>query len=165
VGASRVPDWGPGALASGALAGAHHDGILASGLLGLVLVAVVSAWTGGWFSHLARRANGVDVHGWAARIEAGDATVLARLQRRGLLRDAMRSFALTALTLAAGDLVSTLFASRWGGPLGIAKVALAATSVGVALHAGWRRAGAGRESLWFLGGLGAGLAAVAIWLR
>jgi hypothetical protein len=43
-------------------------------------------------------------------------------------------------------------------------VALAATSLGIALHAGWRLAGTGREALWFVGGLGAGLIATVLWL-
>jgi PTS system mannose-specific IIC component len=163
VGASRVPDWGPGSVAVGALAGEHPQGILASGLLGLVVVAVLAAWTGGWFSHLVRRANAADVMEARAAIDAGDAAVLRRLQRRGLLRDALRAFALTALALAVADLVSALFERRWGGPQSVAQVALVATSVGVALHAGWRRAGLGRRVLWFAGGLGTG--AVALWLR
>jgi mannose/fructose/N-acetylgalactosamine-specific phosphotransferase system component IIC len=165
VGASRVPDWGPGSVAAGALAGARHDGFVAPGILGLVLVAVVSAWAGGWLSHRARRLNTDDVHAWSAAIESGDAATLRRMQWRGLVRDALRSFILSTLALGLGDLVSVLFARRWGGPAAVAQVALAATSVGVALHAGWRRAGRGPDLIWFVGGLGAGLGAVALWLR
>lgn len=164
VGASRNPDWGPGSVAVGALAGAHTEGMLASGLLGLVLVAVVAAWTGGWFSHLVRRANATAVESNRAALESGDAAALRSLQRAGLARDALRSFAVTALALALGDIVSALFARRWGGPQSLAIVALVSTSVGVALYAGSRLSGTGKQQLWFAGGLGAGAAVVAAWL-
>ena len=165
VGASRNPDWGPGAVAVGALAGAHQEGMLASGLLGLALVAVVSAWAGGWLSHAVRRANVGTVTALRAALEAGDAGAVRTAQRRGLLRDAARGFGLTALTLALGDLLSALFARQWPGPQTVAQVALAATSLGVALHAGTRLTGSGRQALWFAGGLGAGTVTVAAWLR
>ena len=165
VGASRYPDWGPGAVAVGALAGAHPDGMLASGLLGLVLVAVVAAWTGGWLTHLVRRANAASVESLRVALEAGEMGAVRAVQRLGLLRDTVRSFALTSLTMAVGDLLSTLFAREWPGPQRIAQVALAATSIGVALHGGVRLTGRGRQALWFAGGLGAGAVTVTAWLR
>lgn len=164
VGASRNPDWGPGSVAVGALAAAHRGGILAAGLLGLVLVAVLAAWAGGWFSHLVRRANAASVHEVRGALDAGDLETVRSLQRRGLLRDAARSFALTALALALGDMVSSLFARTWEAPQTVALTVLAATSVGVALYAGARLAGPGKQRLWFGGGLGCGAVAVALWL-
>ena len=164
VGATRNPDWGPGSLAVGALAGARSEGILASGVLGLVLVAVVAAWVGGWSSHMVRRANVHAVERQRARLDAGDYGAVVAVQRAGLLRDTARSFGLTALAIALGDLLASLFAREWPGPQTAARVALAATSLGIALHAGWRLAGTGREGLWFVGGLGAGLVAAVLWL-
>jgi hypothetical protein len=61
--------------------------------------------------------------------------------------------------------VSVLFARSWAGPQDLALIALAASSVGVALYAGARLAGPGRQRLWFAGGLTAGTAAVLVWLR
>jgi mannose/fructose/N-acetylgalactosamine-specific phosphotransferase system component IIC len=165
VGASRNPDWGPGSVAVGALAGAHADAMPPSGLLGLVMVAVVAAWTGGWFSHLVRRANATAVEQYRSALDAGDPAALATLQRQGLLRDAMRGFAVTALALVLADIVSTLFAREWNGPQAPALVALAATSLGVALSAGSRVSGPGRQQLWFAGGLGVGTAMALMWLR
>ena len=164
VGASRNPDWGPGSVAVGALAGAHHEGILASGLLALVLVAIAAAWVGGWASVVIRRANVVAVEAHRAALDAGDYHALVTVQWSGLLRDTARSFGLTALALVLGDLLSALFARQWHGPQVSARVALAAASLGIALHAGWRLAGTGRETLWFVGGLGGGLVMAAIWL-
>jgi PTS system mannose-specific IIC component len=165
VGASRYPDWGPGAVAVGALAGAHPGGMLASGLLGLVLVAVVAAWAGGWLTHLVRRANVASVETLRGALDGGEIKAVRAVQRLGLMRDTVRSFALTALTLAAGDLLSSLLARDWPGPQRVAQVALAATSIGVALHGGARLTGWGRQALWFAGGLGAGVVAVVLWRR
>jgi len=164
VGASRNPDWGPGTVAVGALAG-EHPVILASGLLGLVLVAVVAAWAGGWGSHLVRRANVAAVAARRAALDAGDLRALRAVQYGGLLRDAVRALAVTALAFALGGLVSSLFARHWPGPQQLAQVAISATSIGVALHAGVRLAGSGRQSLWFVSGLAAGLLVVVTWLR
>jgi PTS system mannose-specific IIC component len=165
VGAARYPDWGPGAVAAGALAGSQPGAMLASALLGLALVAVASAWAGGWCLHLVRRANAGAVAARRAALDAGDAHALRALQRAGLGRDAVRSGGLTAVSLALGAGVSTLFATRWSGPQIVAQVALASTSVGVALVAGWRLAGTGRQALWFVGGLSAGALATVVWLR
>jgi PTS system mannose-specific IIC component len=165
VGAVRNPDWGPGTVAVGALAGAHTQGILASGLLGLVLIAVLAAWAGGWMVHMVRRANAAAVMASRAALDAGDLGVIRALQRAGLLRDAGRSLALTMLALALGDLVSTLFANRWGGPQTVAQLALAATSLGAVLVAGLRLAGQGMHRLWLVAGLAAGGLAAGLWLR
>jgi mannose/fructose/N-acetylgalactosamine-specific phosphotransferase system component IIC len=165
VGASRNPDWGPGSVAVGAIAGAHPEGIMAAGLLGLALVAVVAAWAGGWLSHLTRRANANAVHAVRAALDAGDARALRSLQRAGLARDALRGFAVTALTMVLADQAAVLFARTWSGPQNLALVGLAASSVGVALYAGARLAGPGRQRLWFAGGVTAGAAAVLAWLR
>lgn len=163
VGAARNPDWGPGTVAVGALAG-ERPLILASALLGLVLVAVVAAWAGGWGSHLVRRANAAAVTARRAALDAGDPRAVRALQLGGLWRDTVRALAVTALAFALGDLVSSLFARQWPGPQALAQVAISATSIGVALHAGVRVAGAGRQSLWFVGGLAAGLLVVVTWL-
>lgn len=165
VGAARYPDWGPGAVAVGALAGSQHGGIRASALLGLALVAVASAWSGGWCLHLVRRANAGAVAVRRSALDAGDAGALTALQRAGLARDAVRSAGLAAVSLALGAAVHALFAERWNGPQTVAQVALAATSVGVALVAGWRLAGAGRQALWFAGGLSAGALVTVAWFR
>jgi mannose/fructose/N-acetylgalactosamine-specific phosphotransferase system component IIC len=165
VGATRNPDWGPGSVAAGALAASHTGGFPASGFLGLVLVAVVTAWAGGWMVHLVRRANVAAVVARRAALDGGDLAAIRAIQVHGLLRDAGRSLALTMLALALGDQVSALFASHWAGPQAVSQLALAATSVGGALVAGLRLAGQGAQRVWLAGGLGAGLAMGAAWLR
>jgi mannose/fructose/N-acetylgalactosamine-specific phosphotransferase system component IIC len=165
VGATRNPDWGPGSVAAGALAASHTDGFPASGFLGLVLVAVVAAWAGGWMVHLVRRANVAAVVARRDALDRGDLAAIRAIQGHGLLRDAGRSLALTMLALALGDQVSTLFAARWAGPQAVAQLTLAATSIGGALVAGLRLAGQGAQRIWLLAGLGVGLAAAGAWLR
>lgn len=161
IGAARYPDWGPGTVAAGALAGAHSQGILASGLLGLVVVAVAAAQAGGLLIHLVRRGNVRTTAVHRAALEAGDARAIRAVQRHGLFSDAVRSSALTAVTLAAGDLLSSLFAREWGSPQKVALIAIASTSTGVALLAGWRLAGQDRRGLWLAAGLTAGVLLVA----
>lgn len=164
VGASRYPDWGPGAVAAGALAGAGPQATEPAGLLGVVMVAAVAAWCGGWLMHLVRRANAEALHARHAAVEAGDARALVALQWGGLLRDAARSLALGSFALVLGDQVSTAFANAWRGPELLARGVLAAASVGVALWAAWRLFGQSRALRFLAGGLAAGVAA-ALWLR
>ena len=160
VGAARYPDWGPGSVAVGALAGAQ--GASASGLLALVLVASLAAWAGGWLAHRVRRANSAQVAACHAALEAGDARALRAIQRGGLVRDALRSLALTAFALAIGHYVLGGIRQR-SAPVALAQVALVATSVGVALYAAWRLAGRGRAG-WFASGMGVGLLGSILWL-
>jgi PTS system mannose-specific IIC component len=165
VGATRNPDWGPGSVAAGALAGSHSDGFPASGFLGLVLVAVVTAWAGGWLVHVVRRANVGAVVARREALDRGDLAAIRTIQWLGLVRDAGRSLALTMLALALGDQVSMLFATHWAGPQSVSQLALAATSVGGALVAGLRLAGHGAHRLWLMAGLGVGLGMAGAWLR
>jgi mannose/fructose/N-acetylgalactosamine-specific phosphotransferase system component IIC len=165
IGATRYPDWGPGAVAAGALAGAGEQATMPAGLLGVVLVAAVSAWVGGWLMHVARRANAADLRSREAELASGDPRALGALQAAGLLRDAARSLALTSFTIVAGDRVTTAFANAWRAPDAIAIAVVAATSGGVALWACWRLLGHDRSIRFFAGGLVAGCLAVALWLR
>lgn len=96
VGASRYPDYGPAAVTAVFAARVVPDQALTGGavLLGLVLALVA-----GRAMDLQRRFNGRLVQRFAARITAGDARILARLQGLGLLADGLRSLAATALGL------------------------------------------------------------------
>jgi PTS system mannose-specific IIC component len=161
VGASRYPDWGPAAVAVGALAGTRA--LTPPGVLALVLLATLGAWAGGWMTHWVRRANATAVAARHAQLDAGEPRALLALQRGGLLRDAARGFVLTALVFSAGEWLLPLVARR-PGSFAAAQVALTATSVGVALHAGWRLAGRGKVA-WLAGGLVAGAFAAVLWLK
>jgi PTS system mannose-specific IIC component len=161
VGASRYPDWAPVAVAVGALAGTRA--LTPPGVLALVLLATLGAWAGGWTTHWVRRANASAVASRHAQLDAGDLAALRTIQRGGLLRDAARALVLTALVFSAGEWLLPLVAQR-PGSYAAAQVALAATSVGVALHAGWRFAGRGKVA-WLAGGLAAGVLMAVLWPR
>ncbi|MFI5207255.1 MAG: PTS sugar transporter subunit IIC [Gemmatimonadales bacterium] len=163
VGASRYPDWGPGSVAVGALTAIHRHTLGPAGLLGLVLVAVCTAWLGGWLSHLVRRANSAEVLKRRADLDRGEPGAVAAIQHRGLFLDGARALVLTALAWVAGELVLALILRMWVLPPNVAQIALVATGIGVALNAGWRFVGRGR-ALWLAGGLVAG-GLVAVWLR
>jgi PTS system mannose-specific IIC component len=163
VGATRAPDWGPGSVAAGALVALHQRTLAAPGLLGLVFVAVGSAWLGGWLSHLVRRSNGSEVRRHLELVDRGDAAALATIQRQGLFLDGARALGLTALAYVAGEVLLALVLAHWRLPTSVALVALVATSAAVALHAGWRVTGRGAAA-WLAGGLILG-AVVALWPR
>lgn len=155
VGATRVPDWGPGSVAAGALVGSGTDATWA-GRLGVVLTALVAAWLGGWAMHLVRRLNAASVTAGREELEAGDPRAVRRIQRTGLLRDAARGALLTALALAAGAAAARGLASGWRLTDLVPRVALAGATAGVGVWSGWRLFGHGDSARWLAAGIGAG---------
>ncbi|MBI4543097.1 MAG: PTS sugar transporter subunit IIC [Gemmatimonadetes bacterium] len=164
VGAVRYPDWGPGSVAAGALAGAEAGGRSPAGLLAVVLVVLGTAWLGGWLMHVMRRANVASVAAWRVALDAGDARAVRRIQLEGLARDAGRAAVLTVLTLAAGQVLAGAFVSGWQAGELIARVAVVAATVGVGIWSGWRLFGQGAPAQWFVTGLGAGALVAVLWL-
>jgi len=167
VGASRYPDWGPPAVAAGALLA---DGVRAEaapgvwpGLLATVLVAAACAWVGSWSMQVLRHANGAAIRSRAARLDRGDPRALVAIQAGGFVRDVVRSGALTLLALVPGGAVARLLAARWRGPSALAEDALLAVAVGAAGWSAWRLFGHGRSRRWLLGGLAAGCAGALLW--
>jgi PTS system mannose-specific IIC component len=164
IGAVRYPDWGPGAAAAGALSGSGPAAGNDPALLGVVLAALGTAVLGGWSMQVLRRANVAAVERYRAALEAGSAAAVRRVQYGGLLRDALRALVLTGAALAAGWLVAGVLESAWRAPFVVARIALVASAVGVAVWSAWRLFGRGEASPWFASGLGAG-AALAILVR
>jgi mannose/fructose/N-acetylgalactosamine-specific phosphotransferase system component IIC len=168
VGAARYPDWGPPAVAAGALLA---DGVRADagagvwpGLLATVLVASAVAWLGGWTMQLLRHANGAAIRRHAERLERGDPRALVALQAGGFVRDVARAAALTVIALVPGGFVARLLAARWRGPSTVAEDALIAVAVGAAAWSAWRLFGHGRTRRWLLAGLVAGCAGALLWV-
>lgn len=157
VGAARYPDWGPPGVAAGALVGASRASATPSGLLGVLLVAIATAWFGGWLMHQVRRVNGAAAHRRREALERGEERALRALHLGGLARDLARSFVLATFALSAGELASSLFARSWQGPQALARLAIVAATVGVGLWAASRLFGQGRARWWLAGGLGAGV--------
>jgi PTS system mannose-specific IIC component len=142
VGASRYPEWGTASVVGGAIAAAapFSAGELVLG----VMVALATAWAGGWSMHGLRRLNGMWSMRTRAALEAGDTSIVTTLQLRGLATDFVRGAALTAAAmLIARPLVDAL-ATRCIPSAGVALGTLAALAVAVAGSAVWRNAPATR---------------------
>jgi PTS system mannose-specific IIC component len=138
VGASRYPEWGTASVLGGAIAAAapFSAGELVLG----VMVALATAWAGGWSMHALRRLNGVWSMRSRAALEGGDTGVVTTLQLRGLAADFARGAALTAAAaLLARPLVDAL-ATRCSPSAGVALGVLAALAGAVAASAAWRNA-------------------------
>jgi mannose/fructose/N-acetylgalactosamine-specific phosphotransferase system component IIC len=157
VGASRYPDYGPGAVAAVVLASGgpwvEHLGIAALFALGLAVV-------GGWSLLWIRQVNGRMIQQAAAGLAAGDPGTIAGLQRRGLAGDLIRSLGLSAAALL---LAQALHPVLPGGPR-FALVTAAAVGAGVAAAAGGaiRAAGRGARLRWLVVGTGIGLIAAVL---
>ena len=158
IGATRYPDYGPAsvvATAVGSFAGWQDPTGLG------VMVGLLLALAGGRAMELVRRLNGRLARVAAPALASGDPAVLARLQRTGLVADALRSLLVTATGLTLAWLVLP-----WLGALGDAGRALRLVAVAGALVAAItgaaRRAGAGAPRL--LLGLGMVAGGILAWL-
>jgi len=143
IGATRYPDFGPGAVV--ATAAASFSGW--QDTVGLaVMMALLLALAGGRGMEFVRRLNGRLARIAAPALRAGDPAVLARLQRAGLAADGLR-----ALLVTLGGLLLAWLVLPWLGGLGDAGHALRLVALAGALVAAitgaTRRAGGGLPRL------------------
>jgi PTS system mannose-specific IIC component len=152
VGASRYPDYGPGAVAAVALttgaAWVETLGVAALFALGL---AVLGGWSLVWL----RQANGRMIQQRAAGLVAGDPGTMAGLQRRGLAGDLVRSLGLTTVGLLLAQALHPLLPS--GPRFGLVTAAAVGAGVAVAAGGAIRAAGRGARLRWLVVGTGIGL--------
>ena len=147
VGAARYPEWGSASVAGGVVAAGRGPASSVAGALVLgLLVALAAAWAGGWSMHALRRLNGT----WSVRaqrqLDAGDAAVVAALQRRGLALDFVRAAALTAIAMGAAWCVPNVVLARWSAGAWLTMALAAALGAAVAGSSAWRlSAGAPRS--------------------
>jgi hypothetical protein len=167
VGAARYPDWGPPAVATGALVAERAGTPVAAGiwpeLLAAVLVAALAASIGTWSMHLVRHANGAAIRRYADRLDRGDPKALIALQAGGFVRDSARSAALTLLTLLCGGVVIRVLSEWWRAPAGVAEAVVLSVALGAGACSAWRLFGRGTTARWLLAGLVAGCAGVLLW--
>lgn len=152
VGASRYPDYGPGAVAAVALtSGGPWTERLGLATLFALALAVVGGWSLVWL----RNANGKLIQRRAAGLAAGDAETIAAIQIRGLAGDLVRSLGLTALALVA----ARVLAPHLPGGERYQLVTAAAVGAGVAAAAAGAVRSAGRTTRlrWLVAGTGLGL--------
>ena len=157
VGASRYPDYGPGAVAAVVLASGgpwvERLGIAALFALGFAVL-------GGWSLIWLRQLNGRLIHQGAAGLAAGDPGAIAGIQLKGLAGDLVRSLGLSAVALVLAQVLHPVLP---GGPR-FALVTAAAVGAGVAAAAGGaiRAAGRGARLRWLVVGTGIGLIAAVL---
>jgi PTS system mannose-specific IIC component len=157
VGASRYPDYGPGAVAAVVLTtGGPWEERLGIATLFALGVAVLGGWSLIWL----RQSNGRMIQARAAGLAAGDPATVAGIQLRGLAGDLVRSFGLTAVALLLAQAAQPHLP---GGPR-YALVTAAAIGAGVAAVAGGalRSAGRGARLRWLVVGTGIGLIAAVL---
>ncbi|HEU5171737.1 MAG TPA: PTS sugar transporter subunit IIC [Gemmatimonadales bacterium] len=153
VGAARYPDHGPGTVAATVLAaGAPWE--LTLGLAGTL--ALVLALLGGWSLQLLRRGNARAIQQRAAALAAGESRAIRRLQYGGLARDALRGALLTALGVAAAELVGRLHPDR--ATAAALTLVLIGAGLSAALGGALRSAGRGVRLRFLAAGLLAGAA-------
>lgn len=157
VGASRYPDYGPGAVASVVLAsGGPWEERLGIATLFALLMAVLGGWSLIWL----RQSNGRMIQTGAAGLAAGDPGTISSIHYRGLAGDMVRSLGLTAVGLILA------LAARPHLPTGekFALVSATAIGAGVAAAAGGavRSAGRGARLRWLAVGTGIGLIAAVL---
>ncbi|GBD33486.1 PTS system sorbose-specific EIIC component [bacterium HR33] len=128
VGAARYPDYGPAAVAAATVA-AGSPGMLGLGLAAALGLAM--AYLGQWSIHWLRRRNGNDIRRHWAAVEKGDASTIARLHLKAVVRDGFRSAVLTAVGVAVALLLRRYPPVALGGAL-----LLSAAAIGAALGVG-----------------------------
>jgi mannose/fructose/N-acetylgalactosamine-specific phosphotransferase system component IIC len=167
VGAANYPDWGPPAVATGALVAERAGTPVAAGIwplmLAAVLVAALAASIGTWSMHLVRHANGAAIRRHAEPLERGDPKALIALQAGGFVRDCARSALLTLLTLLPGGVVVRVLSEWWRLPAGVAEGIVLSVAVGAGACSAWRLFGRGVTARWLVAGLLAGCAGVLLW--
>jgi len=158
VGASRYPEWGTASVVGGALY-VSRSGDATSALLFAMLGAMITAWVGGYSMYALRRLNGR----WAKRalpaLEAGDASVVTRLQLRGLGADLLRGFVLTALALVLLVPLTAIAVANGHGDSATIRAVLVAVAASIAGSAAWKLSHGSKHGPWFfIGGLAIGCA-------
>jgi PTS system mannose-specific IIC component len=157
IGAVRYPDYGPAAVgATLAAAGRPWEEALGvSAIVGLVVGAL-----GGWTLEWVRHANDGALRRVESAIAAGDPKAIRALQLGGLVRDAARSLALTAIALVAAWAARHVALERATGEL--LTTVLVGAGLAAAVNGVMRSAGHGVRRWWLAGGLIGGLLVAAV---
>ena len=139
IGATRYPDFGPASVVATAVVpfAGWQDG---TGLG--VMIALLLAVAGGKAMEFVRRLNGSLARVAIPALVSGDPAILARLQRTGLLADALRSLTVTFAGLLIAWLVLPWLGGLRDAGLGLRMVGVAGALV-AAITGAVRRAGGG----------------------
>jgi mannose/fructose/N-acetylgalactosamine-specific phosphotransferase system component IIC len=158
VGASRYPEWGTASVVGGALY-VSRSGDATSALLFAMLGAMITAWVGGYSMYALRRLNGRWTKRALPALEAGDASVVTRLQLIGLGTDLLRGFVLTALALVLLVPLTAIAVANGHGDSATIRAVLVAVAASIAGSAAWKLSHGSKHGPWFfVGGLALGCA-------
>ena len=153
VGAVKYPDYGIGAVAAAATA-AHAPGAIGTGIA--VCVGLGIAYVGEHSIKLVRNWNTNDVRRYREKLDAGDAATIVRVHLRGLSRDALRSFAVTAIGLLVALGVYRWFPVTLPGTV-LVTIVVTGAALGAAAGGILHAVGRGPGMRWFVAGLAIGL--------
>ncbi len=158
VGASRYPEWGTASVVGGALY-VSRTGDATSALLFAMLGAMITAWVGGYSMYALRRLNGRWTKRALPALEAGNASVVTRLQLVGLGSDLLRGFLLTASALALLVPLTAIAVANGHGDSATIRAVLVAVAALIAGSAAWKLSHGSKHGPWFfVGGLALGCA-------
>lgn len=152
VGAVRYPDYGPATVAATVLAAgaAWETGLGLSVAFGLVL-----GLAGGWSLLVVRRWNARAIQQRAAALSAGESRAIRRLQYGGLLRDALRGFALTLVGIVLAAAVKTGVNLDRQTAVALTLVAIG-SALAAAANGAFRSAGRSTRFKWLVAGVAVG---------
>ena len=161
-GASRYPEWGSASVVGGALF-ATHPLETPGGMAVAVAGALATAWTGGWSMFFLRRLNARLARRRLAALARGSRKTVIGLQVAGLTFDLVRGGALTLAALLILQPVADLAVDRWSVDQRFSRAVVVGVAASVAAGAVWKIFHSTAGARWyFLAGLAAGLALVAI---
>jgi hypothetical protein len=120
---------------------------------------MITAGVGGYSMYALRRLNGRWMKRALPALEAGDASVVTRLQLRGLGTDLLRGFVLTALALVLLVPLTAIAVANGHGDSATIRAVLVAVAASIAGSAAWKLSHGSKHGPWFfIGGLALGCA-------
>jgi mannose/fructose/N-acetylgalactosamine-specific phosphotransferase system component IIC len=150
-GASRYPEWGSAAVVGGAIAASLPTERAGTVTIG-VLVALATAWVGGWTLVKLRLWNAYLARRRRPALDAGARGTVIGLQLAGLTGDLVRAALLTAIGYAVLLPVALRLSGAWSfnGELSRSVVMMLATAV--ATTAAWTIFHSARGARWYFAG-------------
>ena len=156
-GASRYPEWGSAAVVGGAISGTMHMEAAGSVTVG-VLMALVTAWVGGWTLVKLREWNAWLAGRQRSALEHGSRGAVIGLQLAGLTSDLTRAMVLTTLAYWLLFPVARAMVAVWSFGGMFSRAFTVGGACAVAAAAAWTIFHSARGARWyFAAGLAVGL--------
>lgn len=156
-GASRYPEWGSAAVVGGALFASRTEDT-AGALTTAVVVALATAWIGGYSMIWLRKLNARWARARLVELQRGSYRTVVSLQVAGLTMDVVRGFLLTWIMLLLARPATAWAIAHWSVPTRVSRAVVVGAAAMVAAGAAWKVLHGMAGARWFfLGGLAAGL--------